>query len=121
MTSRIHWGGLNTNGIRTVVETFVSEDKTQWYRVWSDGWIEQGGNLLAEHFVIAASGTIVTFLKPFTNTNYILVLGGGNQDNSSNNVAVPYGNSYYGSIYKPDKKPESFRVVVSGSWYACGY
>lgn len=38
-----------------------------WYRVWPDGWIEQGGE--------AAAGTSVTitFPKAFKNTNYTVV------------------------------------------------
>lgn len=34
---------------------------TKWYRVWSDGWIEQGGH---------GTGGTCTFNKPFSNTNY---------------------------------------------------
>lgn len=34
---------------------------TKWYRVWSDGWIEQGGH---------GTGGTCPFNKPFSNTNY---------------------------------------------------
>lgn len=34
---------------------------TEWYRVWSDGWIEQGGH---------GTDSTCTFSKPFSNTNY---------------------------------------------------
>lgn len=34
---------------------------TEWYRVWSDGWIEQGGH---------GTGSACTFSKPFSNKNY---------------------------------------------------
>ena len=34
---------------------------TEWYRAWSDGWIEQGGH---------GTSTACTFSKPFTNINY---------------------------------------------------
>lgn len=34
---------------------------TKWYRVWSDGWIEQGGH---------GTGGTCTFNKSFSNTNY---------------------------------------------------
>ena len=47
-----------------VVETWHSD--TEWYRVWSDGWCEQGGRKER-----TATGIIdVTLLKPFTNLNY---------------------------------------------------
>lgn len=34
---------------------------TEWYRVWSDGWIEQGGH---------GTGSTCTFSKSFSNKNY---------------------------------------------------
>ena len=34
---------------------------TEWHRVWSDGWIEQGGR---------GTGSTCTFSKPFSNENY---------------------------------------------------
>lgn len=34
---------------------------TEWYRVWSDGFIEQGGH---------GTGSACTFSKPFSNKNY---------------------------------------------------
>ena len=41
---------------------------TSWYRVYSDGWCEQGGIAsLNEN-----STTVVTYLKPFADTNYSL-------------------------------------------------
>ena len=45
-----------------VVETYVNG--TSWYRVYSDGWCQQGG------FCTGSTSYTVTFLKPFINTNY---------------------------------------------------
>lgn len=42
-----------------VTKTWISG--TEWYRVWSDGWIEQGGH---------GTGGTCTFNKSFSNTNY---------------------------------------------------
>ena len=36
-----------------------------WYRVYSDGWCEQGG-------IITGVSPTVTFLLPFANTNYYI-------------------------------------------------
>ena len=47
-----------------ITETYVNG--TSWYRVWSDGWIEQGGKTT----IPTASGTTINFLKSFSNTNY---------------------------------------------------
>ena len=47
-----------------IVETYVNG--TSWYRIWSDGWIEQGGQIdCAKN-----TSVTVTFLKAYTNTNY---------------------------------------------------
>lgn len=48
-------------GRRHVVETY--KNGTSWYRVWSDGWCEQGG-------YSAGGAYIVTFLKQYLDTNY---------------------------------------------------
>lgn len=40
---------------------------TDWYRIYADGWCEQGGNVKT-----ATSGT-VTLLKPYINTEYSLI------------------------------------------------
>ena len=49
-----------------VIQNYVNG--TSWYRVWSDGWIEQGGRvqLTSQN----TTGTVVSFLKAFQNTNY---------------------------------------------------
>ena len=53
--------------VQTVIETYVNG--TSWYRVWSDGWCEQGG-----YPSVSNNGTI-TFLKPFKDINYTITLG----------------------------------------------
>ena len=47
-----------------VTETY--KNGTSWYRVWSDGWCEQGG------YNSNASATI-NLLKQYTDTNYIVI------------------------------------------------
>ena len=48
-----------------VVENY--KNGSSWYRIWSDGWIEQGGKTAQR----SGNGYIaVTFLKPFVDTNY---------------------------------------------------
>ena len=49
-----------------ITETY--QNGSSWYRVYSDGWCEQGGIVSA-----ATGGTKVTFLKPFKDTNYVVV------------------------------------------------
>lgn len=42
-----------------------------WYRVWSDGWIEQGG-----YYSGSGNNKEVTLLKTMTDTNYSIMLNG---------------------------------------------
>lgn len=49
-----------------VTETYHSG--TEWYRVWSDGWIEQGGRIQIQ----ASTYADITLLKPFADKNYMI-------------------------------------------------
>jgi hypothetical protein len=44
---------------------------SSWYRVWSDGHIEQGG---LSPTIPGSGGATVTLLMPYSNTNYIVNL-----------------------------------------------
>ena len=54
-----------------VIETYMSEDGKSWWRKYSDGWIEQGGE-----GQFNAEGTqynpVTTLVTPFSNTNYVV-------------------------------------------------
>lgn len=50
-----------------VVESVVNEDGS-WYRKYSDGWLEQGGKASGS----GGTNKVVTFLKPYLDTNYSL-------------------------------------------------
>ena len=51
------------------------QNGSNWYRIYSDGWIEQGG-VAGTEFSTSASGSnqTITLLKPFANTNYTVSL-----------------------------------------------
>lgn len=51
--------------VAVVVQNYVNG--TSWYRVWSDGWCEQGGKVSGAGF---STAVVVTFLKAFANTDY---------------------------------------------------
>jgi hypothetical protein len=76
-----------------------------WYRVWSDGWIEQGGRVSVPY-----ATTSVTFAKAFTTTAYYFGAPIDAKDfvYEKNKVTFlsAWGSGYaYGNV----------------SWYACGY
>lgn len=96
---------LNQLGYGVSVETYRSGGS--WYRVWSDGWIEQGGE--AE-----TMDRTITFLKKFKDTSYIL-------------HGIGFVIDSIGAQYLHTKSTTGFsthsHVKHCGtlSWYACGY
>ena len=94
---------------RYVKEAGKSSDGTSWYRVWSDGWIEQGGTYTSSD----NNKYPITLSKKMTTTNYHSTVTGGYNVSSS---------SGFGYCY--DKTTSGFKAVViepSGTWYVCGY
>ena len=95
---------LNSAGIRTVTQTY--KKGTSWYRVWSDGWCEQGGE--------TNKATNISLLKSYANTNYIITAG-------------LKGTNSSGEFPAFNKTTSGFTVshsyVTSNSfmWQACGY
>ncbi len=91
-----------------VVQNYVNG--ASWYRIWSDGWIEQGGYSKGGN-----TATSVTFLKPFANTNYTITLATNGTLGTNNN----------GICSIPEKTTSGFKLYSFSSyycnWYACGY
>lgn len=101
-----HWG--ETDEIYPVVQTFV--DGSSWYRVYSDGWCEQGG------YSYPATSTI-TFLKQFSNINYTLIT------QPCNKIATTGAASYMATF---NHTVTGFSAIANMSiagyeWQACGY
>lgn len=102
------------NSMKYVVETGQSEDGLQWYRKWSDGWIEQGGFCQ----VARDTTTDISLLIPFTTLNYnviITALGGSRPNGQYLNGNSLYDKNYnFFTIYTYD-------YTFDRNWYACGY
>ena len=85
---------------------------TSWYRIWSDGWCEQGGEL-------GSGSSVVTFLKPFKDTNYIALISGADEN--------------YNIVYITSKRTTTSMTAVAKQsngnsytksvkhWRVCGY
>lgn len=89
-----------------VIQNYVSGKN--WYRIWSDGWIEQGG-------LINLSGdpnSTITFLKAFSNTNYTIVSAADGYNSTANlGITAKYTNKVtMDNSYQSDY-----------NWYVCGY
>lgn len=101
---------VDKEGNAWVVEFY--RNGTEWYRVWSDGWVEQGGYISNNGSANNYAAT-VTFLKAFANTNYTLV-----------GIGYPSVVSDDYNDYVSEFSAVSFkwrtRGCGSAKWYACG-
>ncbi|MBO7733133.1 MAG: hypothetical protein J6S67_11285 [Methanobrevibacter sp.] len=96
-----------------ITSTYVNGK--DWYRVWSDGWIEQGGETSA-----STGKATVTFLKPFANTNYTII-------SSCNTNGDTGGVAEATAINTEDKTTTGVTIsqysssIRTSSWVAFGY
>jgi hypothetical protein len=95
---------LNSAGIRTVTQTYVNG--TSWYRVWSDGWCEQGG--------ATNKATNISLLKSYANTNYIITSG---LNGTSSSGEIPAFNKTTSSF----TVSQAYATSLNFMWQACGY
>lgn len=93
-----------------VIESY--RNGTEWYRVWSDGWVEQGGRAITS----SGAGKTVTLLKPYADRNYTIVgqavetsssFRNGNTTDIVNKTATSFSIGIYGG-------------AAENNWYACG-
>ena len=93
-----------------IVENYSND--TSWYRVYSDGWCEQGG-------IITAHNTLVNLLKEYNSTNYIInatSIHDSLQDGYNAYVGYVTTSSFYlyNKMYGSD-------VATPVCWQASGY
>lgn len=117
-THSLHLAGsgklmLDRQEVRYVKQSYMAEDLTKWYRLWSDGWIEQGGTFVANR------DSTINYPTPFTNNlgeirTLIVTPSSGN-----------YGNLDFAAY---EANNTSFNLVGSGrgnavrfNWFACGF
>ena len=94
---------VNGTTVKYVTETY--DDGTNWYRKWSDGWLEQGGHYNQN---INNQWVTTTLLQPYVNTLYII-----------NVSAVAYtdlaSTESYMTFY-PDKTTTAFKTGTMGHY-----
>lgn len=99
--------------IHTVIETY--QNGTDWYRIYDDGWVEQGGRTSLNEI----STVTITYLKPFFNTNYCLLAVQTTQSTASDTeVGIQFTptSTTQGILSCHYINPNTTEV----SWYACG-
>ena len=96
----------------TVTETY--RNGNQWYRKWSDGFIEQGGTIATSQK--GYESITISLPTAFTTTTYTVLTGGTNTGNLGSGVDVISEKTTTGfkthTHHKGDALP---------TWYACGY
>ena len=108
---------INLENKKYIVETW--NEGTEWYRVWSDGWIEQGGTTGLITSGDSYNSKTITFKKSFTNTNYTFT-------SCANKYSTENG---LGTAYPPFIFTKNNTSIIIGKyswtdgidWYACGY
>lgn len=115
------------NSMKYVIESGSNENNTQWYRKWSDGWIEQGGIYNHGSFIKDLPGANINFLINFSNTNYQIIATPfrTDRDNESNGLCTAMMGFFSFKInsvkirwYINQNYNESLQFA---NWYACGY
>lgn len=98
----------------SIVDTYANG--TSWYRVYSDGWCEQGGLFPS---VSSDQDITITLLKPFKDTNYTVNTIRGNTNYNTN---VTW---YWLGYFNKTNFNFTTRARSAGNgvdvWQACGY
>lgn len=92
--------------VHCVVDTY--KNGSSWYRVYDDGWVEQGGRGNTTN-----STTTITLLKPYRDTNYSVIAG--------NNTSASYSKPCACNIYSNSQIQIRSEGTVEWMWQACGY
>ena len=108
---------INLENSKRIIETW--NEGTEWYRIWSDGWIEQGGTTGLITSGNSYNSKTITFKKSFTNTNYTFT-------SCANKYSTENG---LGNAYPPFIFTKINTSIIIGKyswtdgidWYACGY
>ena len=108
---------INLENSKRIIETW--NEGTEWYRIWSDGWIEQGGTTGLITSGDSYNSKTITFKKSFTNTNYTFT-------SCANKYSTENG---LGPAYPPFIFTKNNTSIIIGKyswtdgidWYACGY
>lgn len=103
---------LNALNERRVIEAGGNSDA--WYRKWSDGFVEQGGEVEAGF----NKQTTINLPIPYNDTKYVVSVAGKKTNNSGDIIWSLFG--------VRNVTNTSFIVLNGGatmpaSWHACGY
>lgn len=99
-------------GSEYTITTFSSTNKN-WYRIWTNNWIEQGGTGIA-------TGTL-TFPMAFADTNYTFVCAPIRVDPSDGTNDICWHTKTTTKIGVEIRYDGTCQIGQQYSWYACGF
>ncbi|WAW06773.1 phage tail protein [Oxalobacter formigenes] len=105
---------VNGTAVKYITETF--NDGTNWYRKWSDGWVEQGGSTMSGN-VSTIHDKTYSFYIPFQDVNYSIFINQltGAIGTVSNGMVIRKMNgNTFNVLYQPEA------ANLSYNWHACG-
>ena len=103
---------IDSKPVRYVIDAY--NDGTNWYRNWSDGWVELGGRLAAANTTIT-----ITFLLPFSDDNYCIFKNLGSAGGIETKPS-DYHVSFY-NLSALTAQTTQYILDTYTRWYACGY
>ena len=92
-----------------LIESYINGDN--WYRIYSDGWCEQGGKVITTD-----QNVTVNLLKPYSNSDYSLMRT--NISDSSTATSVRMESVY--ELTSTNFKISSFSAIDEIIWEAKG-
>lgn len=100
-----------------IVETW--SDGSNWYRKYSDGWIEQGGKV----DITSKAGTTFSFNKAFSNVDTITIVALNGRCSNEDYTANLHWQEYTttSTFHLKAKGYGGSGTVTGVNWYACGY
>lgn len=113
---------LSFNNLSDKPKAYLTEtwhSGTSWYRVWSDGFIEQGGKLTLTG--TAAIAREITFNKPFASSMIGLSLMVGRNSGTAESTEYGYGVYAYSTTKVSVAAWKESGSATTLWWYANGY
>lgn len=112
-------GSLNIDGKKMIYVCEAWSNGNSWYRVWSDGRLEQGGAKAGA----LAGGAIqtLTLLKSYQNTSYIILGLGVKKSNLWGYASIEENSVTKNSFKYAGMGSSSPDGVVKFYWYTSGY
>lgn len=95
----------------------ITQNGTEWYKIWSDGWVEQGG------YFKGLYNEVVTLQIPMKNIDYTLLTSKCTDtgDYSSHVINVYTKTTKSFMVNGRGQGGKGFSASATGHWYVCGW